>query len=235
MPYIISSGESSEGIVLENDTMTVLDSGVAMTTTVNSEGRLYVSSGGTANSTTVNKMGEMYVSSSGLADETTLNNGGRIYVSGGGLVIRGGDGNDTIWANKGDNLLFGDAGNDRIVGASGDDVIVGCIGNDRMHGGGGDDIFTFCDNWGVDEVEQLTGGKVTLWFASGSMDNWDADTRTYSDGTNSVTVKGGASVELKFGDDGSGKYDELISAGAFETFSSQKILEEPGKGILASL
>ena len=70
MPYIISSGESSEGIVLENDTMTVLDSGVAMTTTVNSEGRLYVSSGGTANSTTVNKMGEMYVSSSGLADET---------------------------------------------------------------------------------------------------------------------------------------------------------------------
>ena len=59
-------------------------------------------------------------------------------------------------------MLLGDGGNDRIVGGSGDDVIVGGIGNDSMHGGGGDDIFTFGRNWGVDTVEQLAEGSVTL-------------------------------------------------------------------------
>ncbi|MBO7089486.1 MAG: hypothetical protein J6W70_06245, partial [Lentisphaeria bacterium] len=40
----------------------------------------------------------------------------RFEYIGDGLTIRGGEGNDTIWANKGDNWLFGDAGNDRLVG-----------------------------------------------------------------------------------------------------------------------
>ena len=157
----------------------------------------------------------------------------RFEYIGEGLTIRGGDGNDTIWANKGNNFLFGDAGNDRIIGASGNDVIVGGIGNDRLHGGGGDDVFTFCDNWGTDEVEQLAGGKVTLWFASGDESKWNAETLTYTDGDNSVTVKGVASVTLKFGDDGSEQYAKLASAGAFAEFTSQKIFEESGKGLLA--
>ena len=159
----------------------------------------------------------------------------KFEYAGDGLAIRGGEGNDIIWANKGDNRLFGDAGDDRIVGASGNDVIVGGSGNDRMHGGGGDDIFTFCDNWGTDEVEQLAGGSVTLWFASGSLENWNGETLTYTDGANSVTVKGVASVALKFGDDKSGQFAALASSGAFAEFTSQKIFEESGKGILASL
>lgn len=173
----------------------------------------------------------------GAGDDIVDMTSQRFEYTGDGLVIRGSDGDDVIWANKGDNLLFGDAGNDRIVGASGGDVIAGGIGNDRMHGGGGEDIFTFCDNWGIDEVEQLTGGSVTLWFASGSMDNWDADTRTYSDGTNSVTVKGGASVELKFGTgttpSDAEQFVALSDAGAFDAFTSRKIFEE--SGTLASL
>ncbi len=158
------------------------------------------------------------------------------YV-GDGLTIRGGDGNDVIWANKGNNWLFGDAGNDRIVGASGDDVIVGGIGNDRMHGGGGDDVFTFCDNWGTDTVEQLATGSVTLWFASGSMENWNAETLTYTDGENSVKVTGVTAdgVRLNFGNDGSDKFSDLVSVGAFLDFASRKIFEESGKGTLASL
>ena len=42
-------------------------------------------------------------------------------------------------------------------------------------------------------------------------------------------------VELKFGDDGSDKYDKLLSCGAFAESTSQKIFEEPGKGTPASL
>ncbi|MBQ7178588.1 MAG: hypothetical protein IJS08_14330 [Victivallales bacterium] len=157
----------------------------------------------------------------------------RFEYVGGGLTVHGGLGNDVIWANSGDNLLFGDGGNDRIVGATGNDVIVGGVGNDRMHGGGGDDVFTFCDNWGADEVEQLAGGKVTLWFASGDESKWNPDTLTYSDGDNSVTVKGGTSVELKFGNDGSTQCGMLSSIGAFTDFSTQKIFEE-SDGLLAA-
>ena len=158
------------------------------------------------------------------------------YISD-GLTIRGGAGNDTLWANKGNNMLFGDAGNDRLIGASGNDVLAGGIGNDRMHGGGGSDIFAFCDNWGADTVEQLADGDVTLWFESGSLDNWDASTLTYTDGTSSVKVSGVTAdkVSLKFGDDGSEQYASLTAQGAFADFSSEKIFEDKNKGVLATL
>jgi autotransporter passenger strand-loop-strand repeat protein len=161
----------------------------------------------------------------------------RFEYVGDGLTIRGGEGNDIIWANKGNNKLFGDAGNDRIVGASGNDVIVGGIGNDRMHGGGGNDIFTFCENWGSDNVEQLASGTVTLWFASGDESNWNAETLTYTDGENSVKVSGVTAdkVTLKFGDDGSAQFASLADMGAFFDATTEHIFEESGKGILASL
>ena len=173
----------------------------------------------------------------GAGDDIVDMTSQRFEYIGEGLTIRGGEGNDIIWANKGDNWLFGDAGNDRIVGASGNDVIAGGIDNDRMHGGGGSDIFTFCDNWGVDNVEQLAGGSVTLWFESGSMDNWDSSSLTYTDGDNSVKVSGvtAEQVKLKFGDDGSDQFASLTSMGAFFDATTERIFEESGKGILASL
>ena len=160
----------------------------------------------------------------------------RFEYTGGGLTIRGGDGNDTIWASKGDNFLFGDDGNDRIVGASGNDVIAGGVGDDSMHGGGGNDVFTFCDNWGTDTVQQLANGTVTLWFASGSESNWNTETLTYTDGENSVAVNGVAvgQITLKFGDDGSDQYAALSSAEAFAESTSRRIFEESGAGLLAS-
>ena len=149
-----------------------------------------------------------------------------VYV-GDGVEIYGGLGNDTIWANNGNNTLFGDAGNDRIVGGSDDDVIIGGSGNDSMHGGGGKDIFCFGENWGKDTVEQLSGGKVTLWFENGSASNWNASMLTYTDGTNSVTVSGVANVTLKFG-----AVDTAVS-GAFLDAASEKIFEDKNSGMLA--
>ena len=153
----------------------------------------------------------------------------------GGVKVSGGDGNDTIWANCGDNKLFGDAGDDRLVGASGDDVLVGGIGNDSMHGGGGNDIFAFGANWGNDTVEQLANGEVTLWFASGDISKWDADSLTYADGENSVQVTGVTAdqVTLKFGDDGTEEYIGLSEMGAFADAVSEKIYEDKDKGMLA--
>ena len=176
-------------------------------------------------------------SRAGAGDDIVDMTSCRFEYTGDGLTLRGGDGDDVIWANKGDNRLFGDAGNDRIVGASGNDVIVGGIGNDRMHGGGGNDTFTFCENWGMDNVEQLVGGFVTLWFAEGSKDNWDETSLTYTDGENSVRVSGvtAEKVTLKIGDDGSEVFATLTGVGAFLDATSERIFEESGKGMLARL
>ena len=156
------------------------------------------------------------------------------YV-GDGVKIYGGLGNDNIWANNGNNSLFGDAGNDRLIGGADTDVIVGGSDNDSMHGGGGADIFCFGENWGVDSVEQLADGEITLWFKNGSEHNWNAATLTYTDGANSVTVAGVSvdKITLKFGDDGSLRYDELAAAGCFDDAVSEKIFEDKDKGILA--
>ncbi len=154
-----------------------------------------------------------------------------------GMTVRGGDGSDVIWASKGSNTLFGDSGNDRISGASGNDVIVGGSGSDRLHGGGGSDIFTFCDNWGSDTVQQLESGTVTLWFAHGSETNWNAETLTYTEDSNSVTVKGVSAdkITLKFGENSpedAAQFASLFAMGAFDAFTSRKVFEE--SGILAS-
>jgi len=176
----------------------------------------------------------------GAGDDIVDMTSRRFEYTGSGLTIRGGDGDDVIWANKSDNVLFGDAGNDRIVGASGSDVIAGGIGDDSMHGGGSDDVFTFCDNWGADTVQQLENGSVTLWFASGSLTNWNAETLTYTDGDNSVTVSGVAAekITLKFGENSpedAARFASLSDIGAFDAFTSRKIFEEADKGILAGV
>jgi len=58
---------------------------------------------------------------------------------------------------------------------------------------------------------------------------------TYTDGGNSVKVKGVSSVELKFGGvgDDAAMFVTLSEAGAFKEFTSQRIFEESGKGLLA--
>lgn len=176
----------------------------------------------------------------GAGDDIVDMTSQRFEYVGNGLTIRGGAGNDTLWANTGENKLFGDAGDDRIVGASGNDVIAGGIGSDRMHGGGGDDVFTFCENWGTDTVEQLATGSVTLWFASGDESNWNVSTLTYTDGDNSVTVTGVTAdrITLKFGENSPGdkeQFDLLSGMGAFLGFSSELVFEESDNGLLASL
>ncbi|MBQ9087916.1 MAG: hypothetical protein IJY46_03955 [Lentisphaeria bacterium] len=145
-----------------------------------------------------------------------------------GVTVYGGDGSDTIWSSGAASTLFGDAGNDRMVGGAGDDRFTGGSGDDSMHGGGGNDIFCFGENWGNDSVEQLADGMVTLWFVSGSAEKWNADTLSYCDGENSVSVSGvdAGQITLKFGDDSSGSYAELLAAGAFDAACTAKVWED---------
>ena len=134
------------------------------------------------------------------------------------LTIRGGNGDDVIWANCGHNIIFGDKGNDRIIGGKDNDTIIGGAGDDSMHGGGGNDTFCFGGNWGNDTVEQLADGKVTLWIENGSATNWHAETMTYSDGFNSIKVTGITADQVNFNFSSSGAVDK-----AFADFSSEKV------------
>ena len=170
----------------------------------------------------------------GSGDDVVDMTSQRFEYIGSEMTIHGGDGDDVIWATGSDNDLFGDAGDDRIVGSTGFDLIVGGSGNDTMHSGGGNDIFAFCENWGVDTVEITDNTDITLWFASGDKDNWDAENRVYKEGSNSVVVKGGANstITLKFGDDG-GQYADMVSVGAFASSTSEKIFEDKNNGNLA--
>ncbi len=86
-----------------------------------------------------------------------------------GLIVRGGDGNDFIWANDDGVFLFGDAGNDSIRGGNGNDLIAGGASDDMLYGGGGSDVFTFGDEFGNDIIRQNAGSEVTLWFAEGEV------------------------------------------------------------------
>ena len=136
------------------------------------------------------------------------------------MTVFGGSGDDTIWANSGVNTLYGDAGNDRIIGGSGNDFIIGGAGNDTLHGGGGNDTFCFGANWGTDTVEQLANGKVILRFETGSMSNWNAAAKTYTNGSNTVTVTGTSDIELYFGT------APTLPQDAFAPASSEKIFEQ---------
>ena len=68
-----------------------------------------------------------------------------------------------------------------------------------------------------------------LWFETGSEYFWNAETMTYSDGTNRVKVKGVSAddVTLKFGE------IETAIAGAFDSFVSEKVFEDQNKAMLA--
>ncbi len=155
----------------------------------------------------------------------------RFDYDGDGVIIRGGLGDDTIWSNNGENFLFGDEGNDRIVGGSDNDVIVGGIGDDSVQGGGGDDIFCFGGNWGIDVIEQLDSGTVTLWFEDGIAES-DLTIKRTEQGTkitcgdNSITVKNLAEDEIKIKFSGEGDYESLASIGTFSDYTSKKIFED---------
>ncbi len=70
-------------------------------------------------------------------------------ASGKSMLIRGGDGNDVIYAGNIETTL--------INGGSGDDILVG--------GGMGNDVFLFADDFGSDRVYQFGEGGITLVFA----------------------------------------------------------------------
>ena len=86
--HIISYGQIVSGINLNaEDSMTILEGGIALNTTVNEHGKLIICSGGMAKDTTVSSNGEISVSSGGKAVNTILCNVDFLFARGKSRVV----------------------------------------------------------------------------------------------------------------------------------------------------
>ena len=85
--YVVSSGQSRSGTILNSeDIMHLYSGGTANYTTVNAGGALCVYKGGFANITTVNSFGALIVSNYGNAYNVTVNTGAWVTVFAGGAL-----------------------------------------------------------------------------------------------------------------------------------------------------
>jgi Ca2+-binding RTX toxin-like protein len=77
-----------------------------------------------------------------------------LYPQGGNNTVLGGAGNDRIDPGEDDNLLHGGSGDDFIIARAGNDTVYGDNGHDTLYGGNGDDILM-----GGSGADTLDGGS----------------------------------------------------------------------------
>lgn len=101
----------------------------------------------------VGDLRQIHLDAAGTPGSDTIN--GFIDVND---LIRGGGGNDTIFAYSGNDTIYGDAGDDEIFGNEGDDTIIGGAGNDFMIGEAGSDVFVLNTGDGEDWINDFEVG-----------------------------------------------------------------------------
>jgi Ca2+-binding RTX toxin-like protein len=92
----------------------------------------------------------------------------------GSQTFEGGEGDDVVYGERGNDILRGGPGNDQLFGGIGDDLLQGGSGDDRLAGGfgfdsidgGGDDDYVRGDAT-IDRLFDSGGGTDTLSFSTG--------------------------------------------------------------------
>jgi Ca2+-binding RTX toxin-like protein len=99
----------------------------------------------------------------------------RITAGAGNDTLDGGKDNDTLDGGGGQDFLIGDDGRDLLSGGAGDDGLDGDDGNDTLMGGAGDDLllggsgndlFYFSDDFGHDQIADLSKGDQLMFAAN---------------------------------------------------------------------
>ncbi len=98
----------------------------------------------------------------------------------GNVELNGGNGNDVLWSNDGDDTLNGGSGNDNIQSGRGDDILNGDSGNDILKGYDGDDTIN-----GGEGVDKMWGGNGNDIFQFDSLEDSRIDS---SDVNSSITM-----------------------------------------------
>jgi len=95
--------------------------------------------------------------------------------------LSGGDGNDSLYGEAGEDRLYGGTGNDLLDGGDGNDGLTGGTGNDNLNGGDGNDGLT-----GGTGNDSLSGsvGNDNLQGGAGNdtLDGGEGDDNLYSQG-----------------------------------------------------
>ncbi|PIE45789.1 MAG: hypothetical protein CSA45_01630, partial [Gammaproteobacteria bacterium] len=105
-----------------------------------------------------------------------------VHALAGDDTVTGGDGNDRIYGEGGDDELHGGAGNDLLRGAWGTDSLYGDDGNDELHGGADNDILD--GGAGADVLYGETGDDILVFDVDDSNINGGAGTDTLKLTTN---------------------------------------------------
>jgi Ca2+-binding RTX toxin-like protein len=150
----------------------------------------------------------------------TVNGTTYYFAAGADIVVRGGDGNDSITVAPGTHLhltMLGGEGDDTIRGGAGNDTVLGLDGRDRVYGGGGNDrVFAgagrdYVDGGSGDDILSGGLGDDTLYGLSGNDTISGGEGRDYLEGASgNDTVDGGAGNDILSG----GKDDDSLRGGA---------------------
>ncbi len=121
--------------------------------------------GGTSSATVIVTVGT--VQNGGNGQDTLTGNAGNDSLNGGNGedTLIGNAGNDTLIGGNGTDLLLGNAGDDLLNGGNGCDTLRGGLGNDTLTGGyGGGDVFVFASGDGTDTITnfKLSNDKIGL-------------------------------------------------------------------------
>jgi Ca2+-binding RTX toxin-like protein len=159
-----------------------------------------------------------------IAASTSCPDGCHLGV--GSQTFEGGEGDDVVFGERGNDTLRGGPGNDQLFGGIGDDLLEGGPGNDRLAGGFGTDSIDGQEgddyvrgDSTIDRLFDTGGGTDTLSFATGvtpgfggavPIANFPADER----GLRFEMGVGGENAKNGVAPDGGG-VDE-VEVGAFE-------------------
>ena len=128
--------------------------------------------------------------------------------------LTGGEGQDTLTGNDGNNTIDGGPGSDQEIGNGGDDTLNGGGGADQIWGGDGNDRIS--GGTGADSISGGNGRDI-IEGDTGADQIWgDADNDELRGGDGDDTLYGGAGRDLLEGDDG---YDDLIGGGGNDTLN----------------
>ena len=86
-----------------------------------------------------------------------------LYGGNGDDNLYGDTGNDFLSGNNGDDALIGGVGRDIILGGAGDDWISGGADRDTLYGGGGDDTYHFNIGDGRDSIYDADKSSFFWW------------------------------------------------------------------------